>query len=559
VQWPAVALVAAFVAFSLWSSWDTRRKLRARLRSRWCLPRSENPDLENIADFFREHPDDVALDDRTWADLLMDDVFTHLDRTESRVGQQMLYRRLRCAGEPRSLAAFEALVARFSDDTDLREQTQSALARLSHSSAYYLHRLVRPDTLRRPWWYAVFPLWTATILATLILGLFWHGLFLFVIVGLIANVVIRVMTTRRVGAEAVWFRQVGPLLSVARALAPCETPEAAAITGGMAANRAALRRLGAMARWVSRGGDTGAPTDLAGFIIEYINIQLLMDINALYFASRELQARGEHLVRLIEAVGDIDAAIAVASFRADVSAWVRPTFVAPQMPAVLTDLRHPLVDDAVPNSIALAPPHGVLITGSNMSGKSTFLRTVGVNAVLAQTINTCLARAYEAPLYRVRSCIGREDDLIAGKSYYVVEVESVLSLVSAGGQNEPHLFIFDELFRGTNAVERIAAAEAVLRALTQHGKPHVVLAATHDGELVELLHDNYVVFHLGDAIGAGGLSFDYHLTPGPATSRNAIAVLKLNGAPASLVEHALSRAEELDRRRARIEADPTSA
>src|SRR5881394_1453659 len=202
-MWPAIALIAAFFAFSVWSSWDARRKLITRLRDRWGLPRSETPDLENVADFFREHPAEVALDDRTWADLLMDDVFAHLDRTESRVGQQMLYRRLRVGGPPRSLDAFEALVARFGDDTAFREQAQSALVRLSHSSAYYLHRLVRPDTLNRPWWYAVFPVWTAAMLTTLILGLVWHGLFLFAIFGLIVNVAIRVITSRRVGSEAV--------------------------------------------------------------------------------------------------------------------------------------------------------------------------------------------------------------------------------------------------------------------------------------------------------------------------------------------------------------------
>jgi DNA mismatch repair ATPase MutS len=185
-----------------------------------------------------------------------------------------------------------------------------------------------------------------------------------------------------------------------------------------------------------------------------------------------------------------------------------------------------------------------------MSGKSTFLRTVGVNALLARTIDTCLASAYEAPAYRVRSCIGGGDDLVAGKSYYLVEVESVLSLVAASARDEPHLFIFDELFRGTNAVERIAAGDAVLRALVTAGKPHVVLAATHDGELVDLLRGTYAVYHLGDSIGPDGLAFDYQLTPGPATSRNAIALLKLNGAPESLVAHALARAAELDQRRA---------
>jgi DNA mismatch repair ATPase MutS len=289
--------------------------------------------------------------------------------------------------------------------------------------------------------------------------------------------------------------------------------------------------------------------DLAGIIAEYINIQLLMDVNALYFASRELQAKAPHLLRVIACVGEIDAAIAVASFRSGAAGWTRPAFAAPHARTSLSGLRHPLVDNAVANSIALAPPHGVLVTGSNMSGKSTFLRTVGVNAVLAQSLNTCLAHAYEAPVYQIRSCIGRADDLIAGKSYYLVEVESVLSLVKASDETAPHLFIFDELFRGTNAVERIAAGEAVLHALVSGGRPHVVLTATHDGELVDLLRETYVVYHLGDAIGPEGLTFDYHLTPGPATSRNAIALLKLNGAPESLVSRALDRAAALDKQR----------
>jgi DNA mismatch repair ATPase MutS len=283
--------------------------------------------------------------------------------------------------------------------------------------------------------------------------------------------------------------------------------------------------------------------------MEYLNVLLLMDANALYFAARELQARARHLRRIIEAVGEIDAAIAVASFRASAQHWTRPRFVGPHAQAVFTNLLHPLLHDAVPNSLVLAPPHGLLVTGSNMSGKSTLLRTAGVNVVLAQTINTALAEAYEAPVYQLRTCIGRGDDLLAGKSYYLVEVESVLALVHASERSEPHLFIFDELFRGTNAVERIAAAEAVLAALIGAGKPHVVVAATHDAELVDLLRDNYDVCHFGDAVGPNGLIFDYHVKPGPATSRNAIALLKLNGAPESMINRALERAAQLDRQR----------
>jgi DNA mismatch repair ATPase MutS len=218
----------------------------------------------------------------------------------------------------------------------------------------------------------------------------------------------------------------------------------------------------------------------------------------------------------------------------------------------MADVRHPLVVRAVPNSLVLRPGHGALVTGSNMSGKSTFLRTVGVNAVLAQTINTCLAREYRAPMFEVRSCIGRADDLIAGKSYYLAEVEALLDLVRASGEPRPHLFLLDELFRGTNAVERIASGQAVLQQLTGNergAKPHIVVAATHDSELVELTSPAFDAYHFGDAIGPDGLTFDHRIQHGPATTRNAIALLAMHGAPEGLLTQAIATAEMLDRQR----------
>ena len=178
---------------------------------------------------------------------------------------------------------------------------------------------------------------------------------------------------------------------------------------------------------------------------------------------------------------------------------------------------------------------------------------MGVNAILAQTIDTCLARTYAAPVFVVRSCIGRSDDLVGGKSYYLAEVEALLGLVEASDTTDCCLFLLDELFRGTNAVERIAAGEAVLRELLLdrpgHDKHHVALAATHDGELVDLLSDRFDAWHFGDSLGPDGLAFDHRLRQGPATSRNAIALLRLSGAPESLVSRATKSADRLDRER----------
>jgi DNA mismatch repair ATPase MutS len=187
-----------------------------------------------------------------------------------------------------------------------------------------------------------------------------------------------------------------------------------------------------------------------------------------------------------------------------------------------------------------------------MSGKSTFLRTIGVNVVLAQTVNTCLATEYSAPVFTVRSVIGSGDDLVSGKSYYKDEVEAVLALVHLSRSRLPHLFLFDELFRGTGTFERIAAGEAVLTELVRldhhdrTGSPHVVIAATHDRELVDLMRDLYTPCHFSDTVGSDGLSFDYLVRAGPAVSRNAIALLEKYGAPRRIVQGALARLADLD-------------
>lgn len=133
-----------------------------------------------------------------------------------------------------------------------------------------------------------------------------------------------------------------------------------------------------------------------------------------------------------------------------------------------------------------------------MSGKSTYLRTIGIAATLTRAINTCPAASWDGRPFRVRSLIGRTDDLSAGKSYYQVEADGVVELLDESEEALPTLFLLDKLLRGTNTIERLAAGEAVIRALlTPHvtGNPHAAIVATHDGELVSKLEGLYTPVH----------------------------------------------------------------
>jgi hypothetical protein len=550
-------LWGGFVVIAAVAVWATRRRredaLLARVRAEWGRLCYRDCDLPSLVDYHRARKDDgPSVDSRTWDDLNMDSVFTILDHTESVVGQQALYHRLRTPRVGPSLEAFDTLVKMMELQPLERERMQVALARMRDAAGYDVWRLAQPRALQSSPWHWLFPNIAAVTALSLLLTPMWPVALFGVAAGAVASLLVRATVARRLRTVVDPFRQVGPLLAAAGTIDSIALPGTAVLTGTLRADLARLSALRRAAGWVSR--DTGGSFDLGAVIFEYLNLLLCLDASALFFGARELKARGPELLRVIAVVGEIDAAIAVASYRHGTAGWTRPHWRKAGTGATLAGIRHPLLVDAVPNTVMIGDPSGVIVTGSNMSGKSTFLRTVGVTAVLAQSINTCLADTYEAPPFVVRSCIGRSDDPATGKSYYLVEVDSVLALVRDSASDVPHLFLFDELFRGTNAVERIAAGEAVLRALLEpnaRGKaaPHVVLAATHDQELVDLVVGWYVAYHFTDAVGEDGLAFDYQLQPGVATTRNAIKLLQMRGAPDLLVARALDRAAALDRLR----------
>jgi DNA mismatch repair ATPase MutS len=292
--------------------------------------------------------------------------------------------------------------------------------------------------------------------------------------------------------------------------------------------------------------EPGQSNELAASVYEYINLLFLFDLNAFVLATDTLRASRDVLDEMFEAIGLIDAAQSTAAWRATLTTWTTPELTSAQKALRVDALVHPLVVNAVPNSLEITRT-GVLITGSNMSGKTTFVRALGVNAVLAASLHTVCARAWRGPMLRVRTSIGRADSVMDGKSYYLAEVESVLALVRAQESGRQHLFLLDEIFRGTNTTERIAAAYAVLAHLNRG--EDLVVVATHDLEVLEFLNGSYSAHHFREQITGNALTFDYRLRPGPSSTRNAIALLEFMDYPRSLVADALAAVERASTKR----------
>jgi len=221
----------------------------------------------------------------------------------------------------------------------------------------------------------------------------------------------------------------------------------------------------------------------------------------------------------------------------------RPVFAA-------RGLGHPLIPEGskVVNNFTLRRLGDVgLITGSNMAGKSSFLRALGVNLRLADAGGPVDAAALRTGAFRVFTSIAVGDSITAGYSYFYAEVRRLKALLTAleqgAGQNEgqndgegaapsaPLFFLVDEIFRGTNNRERLLGGQAYLRAIT--GRHGVGVVSTHDLGLVELADvlPQITNYHFRDAVVDGRLVFDYILRPGPVPTTNALAIMRLAGLP----------------------------
>ncbi len=548
-----IALAAGLLTILVGAEWRKRRLLRF-LRLTWGAPQEGRlRDLTQIAPWHDHRsatlPVDLVIDDRTAVDLHLDHLLADLDHTTSRLGQQALHHRLRTRLTPAERECFEAQVTRVMSDVPLREEARLVLTPLDDPALWGIWRLTLPGVIPTHPIFDLAPLVPILLLLSIAAVAITPFALLVTLAVMVLAIGLRISLAWRVNTVVASFRQLGRLFTAATALARLPAEEFAPSTARLRHLVADLAGLRWAARWLGRA----ALTDPLSLLLEYFNLILLLDLNLMRLAERRLHGKAAAMRELIHEVGTIDVVLSVASWRGSRSGWCRPEVTDRDAPVHLVGLRHPLLDDPIPQDLQMGPPAGMLITGSNMSGKSTLLRTVGVAVLMAETLNTAPAQRYVGPSRMVRSCIGRADDLLSGRSYYLTEVERVLALLAATQRDTPHLLLFDELFRGTNTVERIAAGEAVLRALVQPGAdgrvPHLVLAATHDGELVELLADAYAPWHYSETLDADGLHFDYQLRPGPATTRNAVALLALHGAPATLVAQAHRRVASLEQRR----------
>ncbi len=283
--------------------------------------------------------------------------------------------------------------------------------------------------------------------------------------------------------------------------------------------------------------------DLLEGMVDYIRMLFHIDLIKFNQMIQIFDNNEAELTRLFETAGFLDAMIAASSFRVLMRDWCVPELTSEGGPFLsMREVYHPMLDNPVKASIS--ENRSVLITGSNASGKSTFIKTLAINAILAQTIDTVMAEEYRASFFQVASSMALRDDIFSNESYYIVEIKSLKRIADRIGSGTPMLCFVDEVLRGTNTLERIAASAEILSDFAS--KNAICFAATHDIELTHILESRYSNYHFQEYVEDDQVLFDYKLYEGRAVSKNAIRLLKMLGYADRITERAEERAKHFE-------------
>jgi len=290
-----------------------------------------------------------------------------------------------------------------------------------------------------------------------------------------------------------------------------------------------LRRLGRLVGW--------ADVRLSGMAHGPLQALLAWDIHVLGALERWKRRAGPHVRNWLGGLGELEALLALAALSADHPDWCFPVMTSSGDPTVRArGLGHPLLPPStcVCNDVEVGPPGSFLfVTGSNMSGKSTLLRAIGINSVLAQAGAPVCAREMTLTPLAVQTSMRTADSLSEGVSQYMAELKRIQRVVKGARDANGVLYLLDEPLQGTNEAERRVANRTILGHLLQAGAIGAV--ATHDLQLdgTPRLEKAARAVHLEGQVREGEtgplLTFDYRLRPGRATSTNALALLRAVG------------------------------
>lgn len=520
----SIKVKKAFISESYGKKPDNQSFDREQIQRDWMISSMHCSDQEQI-------------DDITWFDLEMDQIYCEINNCKSFAGEQILYSRLHMTGhQEKEVSDFQKKIEFFESEEINRNEIWYIISELGKSSdSYYLPFFIENlEAFRIPHVKDYRLMRLAFFLSFLPAVLFMDYTYLMfpLLVGLI-NIVIYAFQKNRYEAYLNMLHSLLKTISAAKHIVDSSQWKYEQNFHDLKDKITVLRKLYLKIGKLQYHASANFVGDSVTLVESFIFGVTLWDLIQYDKVINRLMGLQGELKALYRVIGEIDAAISVASFRETLPVCCTPGFCRDNT-IEGEDIFHPLVENPVYNSIGINK--GCIITGANASGKSTFIKALAMNALLGQSIHTCTARKFVMPVCSVITSMAVRDEVSSGESYYIREIKYLKRIISALNDDTPVFCVIDEILRGTNTEERIAASSAVLKYLNKQNC--VAVIATHDIELTGILGGDYADFHFTELIKEKEILFEYKLYPGPAASRNAIKLLEYMEFPKEIIEQA---------------------
>lgn len=502
-----------------------RRKQIAKINTLWDNKlKSENfirPNSRFDAQYraYRDHYNKQSfIDDKTWSDLNMDTLFHKINFNFTAIGEMRLYATLRGMFKVNQTS----LINMFKDNKVFRLNVSYILSKIG-KNVYPLF----PDQM--------LPTKRNILLMFCPLLPFIGFAFIFLIPSkgilicltfMILNAILSFKLKKSYDQDLKSIFYTANVIKQSQALSKIESTPA--ISVDFTHFKASRRFSGLLARVESQ--------DMVSSIIMFIKLVFMIDYVLFHLIQRSYFKYQEEVMACYDYISILDNHYSIAMYQHTLTHYCYPKINNNINGLQMKSIIHPLLDEenAIANTIDIS--NHILLTSSNASGKSTFMKAVALNLILAQSIQTATAHSFIYQPGYVMTSMANADDVLSGDSYFMSELKSIRRLFNTYQCNKIYCFI-DEIFKGTNTTERIAASESVLSYLDNQ-KAYQVIAATHDVELSTLLENTYNNYHFNESIQKNSIFFDYKIKPGKANTRNAIELLRITQFPIDIYQRA---------------------
>ena len=495
-------------------------------------------DIKVIREFFdmQEKPK-YAIDEQCFCDLDLENVFRTIDRTYSSVGEAALYKMLR---EPlmdeESLIKRDRVIYKINMDKEIRSKIQYIFHNLGFDKKNRFLEMMKKDFRSnnlKGYFYSLFGISNFLLIVFMFLT-FNKYIALLVLLFFIIAPNIESYESKKVSTNGLIY--LNEMLTASRRIVMLDK------NGDLDTER--LKIILDKLSFIRINTLLINLTTIYGGIFEPFLIPFLILESSYYRIVKNIKENKSELLELYYELGKIEAFISVGIYKEIVNENIsKPKFLK-EIKLNIENGIHPLLENPVSNSIVI-DKKGVVVTGTNMSGKSTFLRMIAINVVFAQTFYFTLSSKYECSFFNLVTSISPKDDVTLGKSYYFAEIEAILKIIRSLDDKVKPLCIIDEIFRGTNPIERVASSIAILNYINK--REAITFLATHDKELTDSLINSYDFYYFSEDLDyKKGLYFDYKLKKGIVKSRNAIKLLEYIGYPREIVEEAINLTKEFE-------------